>query len=297
MAIQTNDPIYGASDREIAWAYGQMQWPTFIEIVTADQKRARLKEYARSEAGLLEVKNKILKSQSQLVEIGNFEWLQISNLKLIGWVKIHQLRQTYLNNLSSIGGMPPTIKLASKLSTTEYHQAFIYSIDIWDADLELKRNFLFDLKSKWDMQQKQDKKLQWINENDEKQIDWMWEYLEKRPYGSGLLTPQTSEFNSTNQKEKYISIFLWFYSWDKHPAELKEYQGKIKQAWTQLKYRANLNDKNKKQSTYALSNKTKNQLKALAEANQINLNQMLEYIIDEAYKDRKKKENLRTFQI
>src|SRR5690606_41992858 len=72
------------------------------------------------------------------------------------------------------------------------------------------------------------------------------------------------------------------------PEKLQLLQLRMNRAWAQQKYRANLKNKKKKQSTYALSMEAKSQLQILAKKSNVNLNQMLEYIIDQAFKNHKK---------
>lgn len=287
MVMQTNDPTYGASDREIDWAYGNIQWPKWTEIQTSVHRRAKLKEYAaETEDKADEVRKRLQQSKSHLVDETYFEWLKNNDSRFIPWLKIYFFRFRRNGSITSID-KPAAIKNASKLSAEEYHLAFIKNVDLWSADIKTKKDFFDQIKFQWYSQQKQDKKLKWIDINNEVQIDWIWEYLDKTPFGSGLLNPQIRGFNPTNRQEKYTCIFEWFYSWTRHPAELTEYQKKIKQAWTQLRYRTNLKQNNKKQSTYALSEKATDQLKFLAAFINVNRNQMLEYIIGEAYKNLK----------
>lgn len=287
MVMHTNDPTYGASDREIDWAYENIQWPKWTEIQTSDHRRAKLKEYA-AETGdkAVEVRKKLQQSKSHLVDETYIEWLKNNDSRFIPWLKIYFFRLRRNGSTTSIG-KPAVIKNATKLSAEEYRLAFINNVDLWSADIKIKKDFFDQIKSQWCNQQKQDNKLKWIDINNEVQIDWIWEYLEKRPFGSGLLTSLPRDFNPTNNQEKYTCIFSWFYSWPHHPAELTEYQKKIKQAWTQLRYRTNLKQNNKKQSTYALSEKATDQLKILAAFINVNRNQMLEYLIGEAYKNLK----------
>lgn len=78
-------------------------------------------------------------------------------------------------------------------------------------------------------------------------------------------------------------------NWSADEAESEKLQGAMKKAWAQQKYRANLKNKDKKQSTFAISNQTKRHLETLAKVHNVNLNQMLEYIIDEAHENLKKR--------
>lgn len=79
-----------------------------------------------------------------------------------------------------------------------------------------------------------------------------------------------------------------FDTWCGDTGNLYLLQTSMKQAWAQQKYRSTLIAKKKKQSTYVLGEKTKENLEEIAIARNVNLNEMLEHIINEAYKDYKK---------
>src|SRR5690606_6636372 len=198
MVMKTNDPTYGASDREIDWAYGNILWPAWTEIQTSDHRRAKLKEYAaEAESKADEVQKKLQQSKSHLVNDTYIEWLKNNDPRFIPWLKIYFFRIHGDGSSPSID-KPAAIINATKLSPEEYHLTFINKVDLWSADIKIKKDFFDKIKFQWHNQQKQDKKLKWIDINNEVQIDWILEYLDKRPFGSGLLTPPPPrDFNPT----------------------------------------------------------------------------------------------------
>jgi hypothetical protein len=208
-----------------------------------------------------------------LLPDNEFVWLEPNNYRLNAWLKIYCLR-----NPVHHGGVAGNklMLINESTDTGDLIRVFIGYFDFWSEPLEGKRKFLNDLKTAWANQLGQDKQLEWLDKRNEPQIRWAWEYLNNH-------TPfqPSARYSPINIDEMYTYIFTSLDHCFGHSAERRECIAKMRRAWTQLKYRANLNGR--KQSTYALNTNTKTQLKQLAKAKRLPINEVLEYLIEDEY--------------
>lgn len=283
MALRTNDPevlTAAFSDRQVRWVC-QFHEET-KDLFTVALMRAKLEELMRIPAEAGYWKQSLLTSEGKLLSDEELKWIHEDDLRLLRWLVIKC--QKPRPNDPPLMQTPVGYNLGSH--SQDLHYTFIRAVDFWQTPMKAKKDTLEKLRAEWSTVLLNNSKLKWLDKTNTTQTDWAWDYVNNYINTKEL---RTFRFTPTTPETKYIDILSTFDCWSADRADLYELKSNLKQAWAQQKYRAKLKDNNKKQSTYALSNKTKNQLKALAEANEINLNQMLEYIIDEAYKDRKKR--------
>src|SRR5690606_34483636 len=114
----------------------------------------------------------------------------------------------------------------------------------------------------------------WLDENNEHQVKWAWGYIHRKPDRPHLYAP-------TNVDEFYTYTIATLDHRFSHPAEFREYVAKMRGAWAQAKYRANLDGR--KPSTYVLSNTAIEQLKKLSRSKRLPLNEVLEDLIDDEF--------------
>lgn len=265
------------TDREVDWLYSRVNWQVRIEVATTDARREIIGEYIQlNKNNLNEVLDLQKASKYHLLENTEIDWIEQNNYRLLRWIAG---RKSPINpyQLEEIPGITN-----KTLSAEQLYTHFIRTLDNWGDSIEHKKSTLNNIKIVWSDLLRRDTKLTWLKQNDDSQIEWAWEYVkEKEKPGISLRAAITVQ-------EKYLGILEVFDCWPLHEAELQIFQDTMKRAWAQQKYRASLKHEKKKQSTYVLSTEAKSQLKVLAKKNNVNLNQMLEYIIDQAFKSHKK---------
>lgn len=275
------------TDREINWIDSRLA-NSSPRLEGDEIKRSRVGEFMhQDEECYRNVKQLRLDSSSYLLADDELEWMESTDRKFLNWLKTRHFPLDETGPLYQMVAAPPLPAKTMNLPGASFYRAYISHLDDWDVELQIKRDFLSFVRSEWYYQQQLDKKLRWIDMKNPEQINWIWEYLQQNLIRTSNYNLSNNNFDPINDEEMYFSIFTRFYEWQRHPAELKEIQGRMKQAWAQQKYRSSL--KGRKQSTYVLSDQTKKQLKTLAGINNVNLNQMLEYIINEAYENLKKR--------
>lgn len=262
------------SEREINWLHEQLGYMGQY-IDSAEQKRALIKNHVQVEANYAHVSDLLLQSKARLLPNEELAWIEEHNYRLLRWVGYYCAAPT-----PYIPGRVPALLNVPVTDSLRY-RSFVSALDNWDAELYHKRLVIEQARIAWSEVLLKDSKLAWLKESDQNQMDWAWEYMLSERAVPYFLTP-------TNTEEKYSNIMSVFDCWQGPPEKLQLLQLKVTRAWAQQKYRANLKDKKKKQSTYALSMEAKSQLQTLANKSNVNLNQMLEYIIDQAFKNHKK---------
>lgn len=270
------------SDRQVEWI---SEFDDGVKrLSTANQKRAAMEDFMRNSIDNRQrIESLLLSSESSLLPEEELKWISRDDVRLLRWL-INFCRQPF-TGFGASTQIPMPYGDAEEQSNP--YRFFIRAVDFWQEHIQTKRDSLKSIKQEWSEIRRKDSKLNWLKKDDTEQIKWAWTYLEHHLNNQNLF--RHKRYSPISNEEIYISILSTFDNWTGDRGKLHEVQSSMKQAWAQQKYRTNIKNNNKKQSTYVLSNKTKNQLKALAEANEINLNQMLEYIINEAYKERKKR--------
>jgi len=260
------------SDREISWVFSQV----FVGEVmpnSIDQMRGRLKSYVdSSEENFVKVSELQRQSEQYLVQDKELSWIDSKNVRLMRWLAY---RWSNLDSKSEwLFDLWIKKQEGKVIPTFIYDDYLITNFDLWITPITQKIALLEETKKQWSDLLQMDKELAWIDPTDKKQVQWAWEYLK-------MHSNQNLNYSPTSTEETYSYILTVFDVWQGHPAERKEAIRKIRGAWTQKKYRQNLNGK--KPSTYVLSTEAKSNLKKLAEARNINMNQMLEYIINKEF--------------
>lgn len=278
--MQINEPswiVAELNNREVNCAYRQLLLYAEDAAFTIAERRKVLEQHLRTYEDKSEfTQNLRLRCEAKLLPDKELEWLDRDNTRLMRWLMHDWL------HISSPSPIPPTQKVLG--GEPEYYDHFLEALDGWNEDLQRKRSELSRIKLAWSKKLEEDKQLAWLDKHNSSQIEWAWKYLK-------LNLPSyidISQYSPINTKEMYIDIFSVFDTWYGNTTPLYRLQVSMKQAWAQQKYRTNLKNEKKQQSTYVLSTEAKLQLKTLAKKNNVNLNQMLEHIIDQAFKNSKK---------
>lgn len=280
MAQTSNEPralTAAFSDRQVDWISQFNSDASKLNDVKL--KRARLESFMRNSAKDEEdVKREMLASGTILLPDKDLQWINQNDIRLLRWL---------VNRINSPNfgfgqpSQPPILSWNPEQASNPY-KFFIQTLDFWQAPLQQKQLFIQSAKNNWSKVILKDEKLKWLEKNNPLQVSWAWRYLNDYLDRKGKFEDR---YSPTDTNDTYIAIFSVFDNWSQDKEDLYDLQKNLKLAWSQQKYRKNLASKDKKQSTYAISTETKERLRHLARENKVNLHQMLEYIINDAYED------------
>lgn len=218
----------------------------------------------------------------QLIPISNFEWLENNDRACYWmWAKLRTIVWHQLKDISELSIIPDNANVYEYFNlsltpnnTKERYDCIIKFFDFWTSDYNNKTTFLERKKSEWSTIFKLPKPFKWLDSHGKEQYQWTWEQLSKQ----GI---PTLHFNVTSSEELYHAIFAAFDTWQTIPEIRKLFLIQINKAWSQKKYRNNLEGK-KPLNTY-LNEETKLKLDSLATKNRRRIHEMLEDIITDAY--------------
>ena len=255
------------SDRTINWIHERLNY-NGPYISSSEQKRTLIQLHMHnSKENYERVEDLSRQGESHQLPDEELEWVERNNFRLLRWI-IH-----YCSCLYEADTYIPTL-INTQATDLELYDYFVTSLDLWSENLQRKRLTLFHAKSAWSKLLQKDKDLSWLDGQNDHQIEWVWGYL-----NVNITIPY--KYNPTNSGEMFSYILSIFDCWEGPQAEMQLLQGKMKRAWAQQKYRNNLKDR--KQTTFVLSLDTKEQLQKMAKTQNVNLNQMLEYLINKEY--------------
>lgn len=224
--------------------------------------------------------NKLLiDSDSQLLREEELNWIGKTDTRLLRWI-IYECKKQPSNYQQ---GIPIPLFYNPAENPESLYYTLIHSVDAWQTPLHVKQETLEAFRKAWS-RVLLNSKLKWLDKKNTRLVEWAWTYLNNYIERNEV---QTRRFRPVKDEDFYIDIMSTFDNWTADEIKLYELQIGMKNAWAQHKYRKNLKDSNKKQSTYAISTESKKQLEILAKANNVNLNQMLEHVIGEAHKNLK----------
>lgn len=223
-----------------------------------------------------------LHCSEQLLLISNFDWLE-NNDRACYWLWVAIRTTTYReladapapqkitdNNLMydglNLNAMPS--------STQERYNCIVGFFDSWQSNSDNKTSFLENKRSEWSHIFSSQKAFKWLNDDDEQQCHWAWSHLLKEQIPTWFI-------NAANTKELYHAIFAVFDAWQATSDRKELFLIRINKAWSQKKYRDNLEGK-KPLNTY-LNEETKHKLDMLSVKHRRKIHEMLEDIITDAY--------------
>lgn len=229
------------------------------------------------------VENMELACARQLIHISNFEWVK-DNDRACYWLWLKVRTATEPELLADYENIDPRSNLfvydelnlnISPSSIEERYNCIVSFFDSWRSDPSYKTLFLDNQRNQWGCILRLQRPFKWLDADNEQQCLWAWEQLSKR----GI---PTQHINFITSKEIYHAVFAAFDAWQAHSFDSKElFLTKINKAWSQKKYRDNLEGK-KPLNTY-LNEETKHKLDVLSAKNRRKIHEMLEYIIIDAY--------------
>lgn len=200
-----------------------------------------------------------------LLQDSEIDWIKEDDMRLQRWLIYY---------LSHYESTEIPIRVSFNWPDAGKYHRVINALDIWDAEVDVKKSTIQTAKLLWSKNLLQDKKLKWLDPQNETQIEWAWRYINDNQQ------LKMHAISATSNQERYLGVMETFDCWQ-NPLELKDFRETMKRAWAQHKYRLNLNGR--KQSTFVLSIEAKDQLQKMAKTQNVNLNQMLEYLINKEY--------------
>ncbi|NLQ17966.1 hypothetical protein HGG82_10035 [Marinomonas sp. M1K-6] len=219
----------------------------------------------------------------------HFRWLDKKDQRLCNWawcyLKEHSQTQ---KNLSGEEQTPPQetrfLRLAEKAFSTERdntadrHNDIINAFFDSEADLQQQQAMLECLKNIWQTIRSQDAVVNWLEASDSVQWTWAYSYLQnitQRP-----LPPVWLATDAAEKKAAVIATLDLSDNVDRKALIID----KMKKAWSQKKFREK--STGKKPYSISMTLNTKQKLNALAEEKGMKINDMIEYLVNNEYKNR-----------
>ncbi|QIR94353.1 hypothetical protein FR729_15480 [Vibrio alginolyticus] len=238
---------------------------------------------------------------SEQLDKDDFLWLSLSDERLCNWVwcylrskskkqKRHVRRNTddldLIVNISdlSLGRSTNCNEVCSRSFKAISNNVKARRNDIIDSfhcsELKLseQKEVIVDLLEKWKPIFSDKRIVNWLLKDDVKQHEWVWEYLSK--FDSKLTQEVWSPTNDNELKSAIISLFDLLHD---QPDRKTLLIGNMKRAWSQKKFR----DKNEGKKAYSISmtESTKQKLDTLAEHKGLKINETVELLIRNEFKN------------
>ncbi|WP_339889890.1 hypothetical protein [Neptuniibacter pectenicola] len=234
--------------------------------------------------------------EQELIDITHFKWLQ-DDKRACNWAWGH-LRtasaHSLIHPIMNFSKAPSAVIHHSALINPHQQQPILYEqldieplpadtedrlnrtielFDRWPVDANTKLNTLKNLKEYWFNTCNTGKTFKWLNEDNESQCIWAWEYMQKGKIPTQLFSPST--------KDLYNTIIAAYDLWRAQPDTKKLFHMNISKAWGQKKHRDGLIGK-KPLNTY-LKESTKQKLDILSSHHDKKIHQILEKLITEEF--------------
>lgn len=189
------------------------------------------------------------------------KWITQDNPRLCYWI------QAYLFNDPRIAY--PDINISTSPYTGVDNTILAFDL----SPLPNKKNMLEEMKNLWSIIFNNQKRHKWIDPKNTTQIDWLWDYLNKK---INLISPPPI----TDEKDKY-TVLVGYFDLNYNNFEFIYHIDKSKQAWSQKKHR----DKRegKKAYNFVLSDESKTKLNAIAAHKDQKINETLEKLINKVH--------------
>ncbi|AWH87906.1 hypothetical protein [Limnobaculum parvum] len=213
-----------------------------------------------------------------------FNWIKINDRNCFwAWLMIKDIRSELLpfhtNELYSSSPI-----LYDKLpinqiptNTKERYKAIIDFFDILRIDIQIVRNYFYNLKIRLRQIYQFSTSFNWLKKEDKEQCKWAWEYIKR----SGIIINNEKILIPFSKKEMYFTIIAAFDSWPVLDVEKELFLIKMRKAWSQKKYRDDVSDK-KLLNTY-ISKEAKKKLDIMTKINKKKINEIIELMIDNEY--------------
>ncbi|OMQ24614.1 hypothetical protein [Serratia oryzae] len=158
-------------------------------------------------------------------------------------------------------------------SHQERFNSIIDFFDLWPNSYSAKSKYLLDLKQQWSVIFNMRDPFHWLNENDNPQCLWAWEYVSTKIHNY-YIKPLSS-------KDYYNATYALFDTWSVHFDTKRIFFMQMSKAWGQKKYRDGLTHK-VALNTY-LDSEVKMKLDSLAKEEGKKINEMITSLINNAF--------------
>lgn len=171
------------------------------------------------------------------------------------------------------------LKSATSSSKERFDEVVKY-LDRCEQPLEWQRDLITSLQGEWGQIYAARKPFSWLEQDNEEQVRWAWEYLKKGGLGYNN-KPSVYNFSPTGPQEMYLMIYAAFDLWGALPDTKRLFIGDFNKAWQQKKHRDNR--EGKKVCNLVLREEVKSKLDCMAVARNMKLNQLVEILIENEY--------------
>jgi hypothetical protein len=174
---------------------------------------------------------------------------------------------------------------ANPSSSKERFNEIVRFIDRVFQPLEWQKDLIEYFKQRWSVIYTSRKQLSWLNNKDEDQCRWAWEYINKPKLTGFRSTPKTYQLNPTGCNEMYLAIFAALDTWNVHSDSQRLFLLDFNKAWQQKKHRDSR--QGKKACNLVLREEVKQKLDELASSRGLKLNQIVEELIEKEHANSK----------
>lgn len=166
------------------------------------------------------------------------------------------------------------------INSAERYEENIKFFDNYNMDNNSKINYLNQLKEQCSKISSTRFKIKWLNKNKQEYWEWAWNYLlnAEQP----ILHYQC--FTPIDNKEKFYALQACI-DIDSESLLTQNFINKINHAHSQKKFRDKEKSKNKIPLNTYIKKNTKSKLKELAAKQEINITEMIDRLINQAYKE------------
>ena len=286
------------TDRDVTWCYNFfMPQPSNISIHEKENGLLGCFNYQMSNRIGIGFNN-IFQPFSYNMVVGlkqgnviDLSWIDKKDGRLLNWVMAYGLFYLttiqppvnigYNGMLSAFGY--PFLSLNSTIFIEQQHSfiiEYLDSIRFCYTDANYKQSWFNTLKDYWLKVKTPVADMKWLDQGNQEQLVWAWQYLQDKSKAASLPPP-------ANSREYYNAILA---SMDgmtlldnlgQPTAEKQLFIANFKKAWSQKKFRAE--GKTKKPYHLPLTKKSKAALETLAQVRNQSENEVLESLINEAY--------------
>ena len=214
--------------------------------------------------------------KNSLVPEVSLKWIDKDNHRLLIWAIHHIDPASPSLHLRSLDNNRPMISSQTGTHAVNRHEEIIHRVDIWPKNIAEKNDFLLTKKDEWINHKTPDKLIKWLDQKNEGQLVWAWEYLKKQGEDMPISTP----FDAIEYHAAVLaSLDEMSYG---YPSDKKLFMDQMKRTWSQKKFRDS--GKAKKPYNLPLTIQTKKKLEWLAENSGQKPSEILEQLIQESHK-------------
>jgi len=173
-----------------------------------------------------------------------------------------------------------SILFNAKKQSKFLYENFIYEIDKLNINLEEKINFIQELKKEWFSNREKYELKKWINESDSEKLNWINEYIEKKP-PIKIFASDDIKF-AANTASPYHSVVIKLCDFSFNSLDSRElYIEKMKKSWSQKKFRDA--GKTKKPHHLPMTKDSIKKIKKLSQLLNMTEQKIIETLIEEKY--------------